>query len=66
MVSQGATDRLSTPVVTENTLSSSYKNCFVCLGTNVKRTMSLEDKTWQETIHVCTSSYKLSVVCVGF
>jgi hypothetical protein len=66
LVSRGATDRLPTPVFTENTLSSNYKNCFVCLGTNVKRTLSLEDKSWQDTIHVRTSSSQFSDVCVGF
>jgi hypothetical protein len=31
---------------------SVIKNCFVCLGTKVKRTPSLEDKSWQETIRL--------------
>jgi len=66
MVSRGGTDRLPTPVFTENTLSSNYKSCFVSLGTNVMRTLTLEDKSWQETTHVRTSSSQLSVVCVGF
>jgi hypothetical protein len=66
MVSRGATDELPTPVFTENTLRSKYKNCFVCLGTNVKRTLSLEDKSWQETIYVRTSSNQLSVFVSEF
>jgi len=66
MVSRGGTDRLPTPVFTENTLSSNYKSCFVSLGTNVMRTLTLEDKSWQETTQVRTSSSQLSVVCVGF
>lgn len=51
MVSRGGTDRLPTctPVFTENTLSSNYKNCFVCLGTTVKRTLALEDSHDKKT-----------------
>ena len=64
MVSRGGTDRLPTctPVFTENTLSSNYKNCFVCLGTNVKRTLALECKSWQETTHV----QRLQTNCLSF
>ena len=66
MESREATDRLPTSVFTENTLCSNYKNCFVCLSTYVKRTLSLEDKSWQETINVRTSSSKVPVIFVEF